>query len=479
MTRRMHEPNRSIQLIALGLTALLVGTLFFGPTLWSHFRRFAAGDPPPLDTHELEGTDLTHVHRDLLPAWVVARSQPQAEAERKAFEALTTALSPSPRLQALAVDLRESTDPDRLSQPGGRERALDVLGEWNALLERSGVPLVLRGNVVVSPRTFFYITVSEVLSEVQVRVQKRKERVRVLRRLDSLNVNENIAGTADERLEGAVVMTDEIVEFALDEVWPMLADADDLEQLGSLRASFAPAVRAEVEATLPSDTFEVLRETAAARATLMDAVRGVRERTRCSRFVIAHVPWNAMGDEDLSTFRRHVGDDPGCPSITADELWKMTLSSRTLRNTDGLEDALEALAAFAARPIILHEARHAADLRAEREGDSRRCVACETFEQTLVEDEVSAYLAELANTRQLATALAQICTALETNPSRTHHEALTILFGRANYRCEDGPRPDLADAFRDVEAGAFDEVQSVEFATEPPASIPVQSLRYS
>ena len=69
----------------------------------------------------LNGVDLVHVHRELLPRWLIARAHMDdgggPAAERQAFNELTAALEPDPKLTILIEQLRAELELGPVSGP--------------------------------------------------------------------------------------------------------------------------------------------------------------------------------------------------------------------------------------------------------------------------------------------------------------------------------------------------------------------------
>lgn len=474
--RQRPRTERSASYVAFGLTALLAGGAVLGPRAWS---TLTDDSEPELAAYELDGIDLTQVHRELLPKWVALRSGAQGEqTESEAFAALERELESNPALLALAKELRDKTTPSALADAQNREAVAQLFVRWNEVLDAADIPLMIRGGADLRPLPFFYAVTGEVSFDSHVRVSGEPQRVRILRRLDRLPLHESRAGVVDRRNEGAILMQEQIVLFALDELWPMFANEELVEASGPWRTAFAAGVRAEVEAALSPEYVESLRRTADARASMMNAVRAIRSRSSCSHFVVLPVPWDGMTGEVLGVLRRHISTDPGCPAVTAEEHRQLVRAARELEADSDLKEAVEALVAFVVPPIMMHEARHAADFEQAEAGSPRRCRSCDDLLDEPAQIEFSAYLAELAHTDRPATALAQACLALQTSPSAHHRRAMSLVLGRANHRCEDGPVPNASTIFRELEAEAFGRVDEIALVEPPPERLSVVSLQF-
>jgi hypothetical protein len=478
-----RDSNRPI-LIALLMASVITLGVVFGPRLWRTLVPADAADPvdhapaPPAPAM-FEGVDLRHVHAELLPAWVSAQSQPEARKdEATAFTALAAAVQPSATLRETIETLRMHSAPERLLEPGNPEQLLAVVRRWNETIERAGVPYLLRANIGGAPRPFFYAFSCEVLADTHVTVAGAEHRVRLIRRVDRINMREWYLGRVSEQEEGVIIVLDNVVELAKDRIWPLLAPAEQLAALGPVPAVFAPAVQQEVSLGLSASHVELLRATASARAELVAAVTAMQARvTGCGGgLIVPTLPWNGFGEEELQRMRALVSDVVRCPAITTAEHEVLLRGSATLRETEGLEPAVEALAAWAARPIIVHEARHAADAADAAAGRARVCQWCEPSDPQPARMELSAYLAQLAWTDAPALSLYQLCHATAASPGLGHAEALAVIFDRADHYCEAGPLGDAAAVARSLELEAFGRSDAIELAGELPSQVPVRSL---
>ena len=244
----LAPPRWKVALI-LCLVALALGALVFfitcaetlekwttGETdLWGDFRY----DPPfTVDKKKLAASNLERVHRRLLPAWGIAIGSllSRAPADMRRLRAAVK----DPNLRALAEELDRlaSEDPARHSK-----RIFYLLRAWNSYLDRNGHPWHVDGGVRLSPRAFLYLKVYRVVADVRVKVAGEPMRARLLRRVDNTNVVELYLGSASRHQDGAMVVVDRIVEFAQNELWPLLAPTAAQQPAASL-ARFGPLVRA-------------------------------------------------------------------------------------------------------------------------------------------------------------------------------------------------------------------------------------------
>ncbi len=477
-----RDSHRPVLLALLITTAIVLGVAL-GPRLWrslapSDTAPSAADAATPPAPAMFEGVDVRLVHTEPLPAWITAQSQPEAhEGEEAAFATLMAAVEPSATLRDIVVELRSRATPERLHEPHNVEQLLKLVRRWNETLDRAGIPYVLRANVAGSPRPFFYAFSCEVVADSRVEVAGTEHRARLLRRVDRINMREWYLGTVSEQEEGVIIVLGNVVTFAMDQLWPLLAAPESVTALGPVSVAFAPAVQAELAAGLPAAYVESLRATASARAELVAAVTAMHERlTRCGGgYLVSIIPWNGFTAEELQRMRGVVADGR-CPAITTPEHEVLVRSSATLRNAEGLEPALEALAAWATRPILVHEARHAADAADAAAGRARVCHWCGQGDPELTRMELSAYLAELAWSDAPAVALFQACHATSDSPGVGHAEALAVILERADHYCEAGPLEHAATVARALETEAFGRGDAIALKAELPSRVPVRSL---
>lgn len=409
-------PERRDQLLAaLALTAAVASA--FLP--WSDAydiargRKNLSGQPTytPAQPPGWQAVDLAHVHRDLLPAWTIAAAQPgdfvDQQREAEAWLALSEALAPDPNLLALASDMRGAVQ-------GGvwvhHDDLVYWMWAWSRYLEAPGWRL--EGGVRdPGDGAYFYVKTYQVVADTHVPLHGAERRVRLLRRADHTSTTENYLGHAGGGGgEGALLLAHRIQAFAVDHLWPLMDPALDGRRTGAARAWDAP-VRAEIQAALSPAHARALQQGAARRQQMLAVRDQVHQRTDCSGFHIRRVDWKGFSDTLTARLERAVARDAdaACPAITAEEL--AVLSARP--ETEGLEGALEALVAFAARATALHEAQHLAD----RE-DPPACASAEFCAPFALGEgatgELSAYLTSFSSAEVGATAFYQACRA-------THH----------------------------------------------------------
>lgn len=410
---------------------------------------------------------IERVHVELLSAWLLSRANaPGAGSEEEAFEALVTALDEGgiPELRSIAEDLREET------QRKGYEKDDALAGyltAWNDALDRAGAPFVLRGGALMSPRgPQLFITSGRTLHDGRVDVGSQSARVRVIERVDRTNIRESVLGENVEVAEGGLILSDRVLEFAIDRIWPVL-DANAKPTAWPI--ALVDQVRAEVRRDLPPEAYSVLERLAGVRLAAVEAALGTQSRRRCSGFLFPRVGWRGVSPRDRDVLRRHVSAKD-CPGVTEEEFEAVrTFTDRAAAEPD-LEEAVSALLAWAARPIALHESRHAADVDVTGSlRDPVPCAACGGLSER-ARNELSAYTAEFAWTTVPATAAYQVCLAIE-GSGGSHRSAIEFLFEELGGDCIVG-LPDQ-QAVRAFERRAFERDEPMAVRDAFPSSLPI------
>jgi hypothetical protein len=275
------------------------------------------------------------VHAELWPAWVVARSP---EDKRAAADALAQALAADPGLSAIAAAL--TSDPD------GVAAQVDL---WNAALEARhadwALGVTLSGAVGVKSY--------RVLARPVARIGGREVPVRVALRVDRLNIVEGWLGLAED-VGQPIVVADRVADFAFDVLWPDL-DPGATDPL-------APAVRSAAEQALGATVLAPLVATAPARGAMVRARQAVEERrARCGSDFVLRFGWS--GPDRLGDLYRWAEAERSedCPGLAPAEADALARGSLRIRRDPDLTDALEALVAWAARGVVVHEGRHGLD----------------------------------------------------------------------------------------------------------------------
>ena len=171
-----------------------------------------------------------------------------------------------------------------------------------------------------------------------------------------------------------------------------------------------------------------------------------------------------------NTLKRSVSQTAECPAVYEVEYTAIRDFERMARSTEGLEEALEELIAWAMRSIAMHEARHVID--AEQMGGLLEPVPCSECEGLEVREvvELSAYTAEFAWTDAPATATYQACMAVGSRGG-SHRGAIIHLFEQIDADCVLGlPEQSAVRAFA---KRAFDRDAPIELPDAFPSRVPL------
>jgi hypothetical protein len=472
---------------AAGAAALLVALVslhhFAGARLrgWSRGEIDLAGRPRYRPSHTVDDAtfaaiDLAAIHKRLFPGWMIAQAHagsPEADAAaERAFNTLRAEAGRDPNLAALLDELHGLVV-NRLVIEAHRIQYL--CWAWDDYLDRRGARWWLAAGVTWgSGRPKFYTMSYRVLADLQVAIGSRSSRARLLTRADETNLEEPYLGLTSDEREGALVVIDRVAELAGRQLWPLL-DAAAEPELPALDRAWAPQVRAEVRALLPADAFAALASTARARAALVRAVSSIEDRRRCGgTWIFPSIPVRGFLDEDLARLEHAAARDRGrdCPSVTDEEARLIADSTRALAAAADLDDAFAGLLAFAARGVVAHEARHAADAAQSGPDGRLDCARCPPELTPLGRDELSAYLGSFATRGVAYAAMFQSC-AIETG---SHGAALALVRARLLPRGCAGPPPDdLAARAAALERELIGRSDAITLAADFPEKVSLPS----
>lgn len=456
------EPPKTRRRWAVILGCLLVLAAWQRHALEDFARAVVGVDPRHRPEHppQLDGIDLEAVHGPLLTDWIIAAGQDDADARLAAQAAMRSAIAADANLTALFDELVSLTEARRLADAQHRKRALWLTQAWNQYLDDNRQPYFLDAHVRMAARPSYVAMAYRVRADGRGTVDGEEHRVRLLERVDTLNLRELYSGYASSSVEGALVLADRTRQFAEDRLWPALADefAPTQSPTAVVRhwRALGPALLAAAERGLSEPTLAVLRDTAAARAEGVAVAEAVQARHDCgSEFILRAMPWNGFESDALDRLERWVETGP-CPSLTAEELAGLRRASAALQSPElagTLPSALAELAAWRGRGVAIHELRHVADDVDLDDDDDLSCAICPASASTVVRAELAAYLAELAWSEAPAIAFFDACLVAEANET-AHAEALAILFGAARWSCAAVP-DGLAAQARELEQAAF------------------------
>ena len=347
----------------------------------------------PIDPEALARIDLERVHARSIPTWIERISDADTPAGRRRAELawleLRAELEPDRNLLAIWEELHELLT----LAPLPHARRIDwLLWAHDAYVERVGAPYRLEASMHVRGRRARFVTLSyRVLADART---ADGARVRVLRRIDRSRVVEGWLGHTSREDDGAMVVADRVLHFAVRHVWPALHPALDQRRPAAERA-LLPWVRDEAEAALPPEHLAILAETAADQQVLIEIASAIRSRHACgSRFQVFDLPYKGLSVSSHQALRRALWASrwSRCPDVTVEEAAMLVGASERLRTTEGLDAALESMLGWVARSVAYHEVRHVVD------GPSAdvECPGCDALATRTVRAELSAYLAAMA-----------------------------------------------------------------------------------
>jgi hypothetical protein len=418
-----------------------------------------------LDAQRLASIDLHRLHAEQIPMWIVGRLNGDGDA---AFEDLKRAVEPDPNLteilEILAEETREEMDVHRV---------VWATRGWNTYLDDAGVGLRMEAGLHTNDgHVDFYFKTYEVVSDAVAHVDGQPIRVRVVRRLDDLEIFETYLGRTRADEDGVLVMADRISGFALDAIWPLMDPALDPLQ-PPLSRRFAPAVRTAAAAFLTARQRDTLVLTASDRFHIQKVVARIHDRHRCgSRLLVREIPFGGLSGSDLRSIRRAVDTTRAhpCPEATTDESLLLSVRSEHLQSVVGLEEALEGLVSGVGRAIAVHEIRHAADAVSE----PLSCSGCPAHLSEVGAKELSAYLSSFSADEAGVLASFQACTLpLDDLPDRG--PAIQLLSESLGGLCEEGPPSDLASRSRALEAAFFGRSTPLELPRSFAGRIPLST----
>lgn len=358
----------------------------------------------PVDRRALSAIDFERVNARLIPAWTIALGRVTSPLRRRwadrELEELNAEVELDPNLRWIFTSVHRAM----MEDPIANARRLDyLLWAYNHYLDEQRVPWRLEAALVLGEdRPALRVMTYEVLADART---AHGERIRLLRRADRTNTLEGwLALTRDE--EGAMIVMQRVLHFAVRHVWPALHPALD-ERRPAAERPWLGHVREEVRAALDQDSYALLSETAADQQALIEVAEAVEARHACgSRFSIRGLPYNGLSARDreaLSSALMWAHEHEDCPEITLGEAALVVGASERLATTPHLEDAVERLAMVVARSVAVHELQHAMD------GDDPVCFHCPPRVRGAARAEVSAYLSALSTEGAGYLALLQAC----------------------------------------------------------------------
>ena len=324
------------------------------------------GEPPVEEASvQWDEINLERVHSWLLPSWAIARINGSNEQTKELREELLAELSPNPKLVELFLSLEASgSEPESTTT----EQFVPICWAWNQYLDRHQAPWRIRCiQYVVQEDTWFYINTYQVVADVIVDIEDEGHRVRLLRRMDRNGARENYLGHTGTEVEGALLVLDRIRDFALDDLWPLL-DSEPAKNSPPYQVILGPAVRSDIQRVVGSEHMTVLSRTAGIRKEMLNIWSDLQPIRDCLELSHLRLPWSGPTKETLSQFKGERTRQPNpCPEIPPKKLGRLLQITDELAKEGQLVPALDHLLAWAARPVVLHEAQHLADRRPSEE----------------------------------------------------------------------------------------------------------------
>jgi hypothetical protein len=428
----------------------------------------------PLDPAVLAQIDMAKVHGSLFPEWIMRLQQSPHTLgywdRERAFRALRAEAGRDPNLGILLDRLQEWLL-DGAYEFGGQIREL-VKG-WNDYLVRGGVPFRIEYHIQKTPRgPELRMRTYRVVADVVATVDSAPYRVRLLSRADCTNLVEGFLGQTSVQRDAALVVTDRVVDFVIDRIWPMFDSEGELMP-SSTDPGLIGKLRAEALSVLGPHAVETLASSSALHREIGTEIAKFGQRRGCGSVVrVPGVPWDGLSDRTLSLIDSVAkkNDARNCPRLTVTDAERIVTMSRRLRDDPELADALGKLSSLVARAVVVHEARHLAD-----DGDpDLSCRGCPESMSYAVRAEVSAYLASFAAEGLGHVALVQAC-GVDLDRNEAHSTALSFLLPRLlPFGC-DGPMPDgWYDSARALEHQLFGREDVIAFPIGFPETLPLR-----
>jgi hypothetical protein len=455
--------------LALTHVPASLSSFFRGETDLSGHRVYTP--PHGVRKDALDSMDLTRVHRELLPRWVVAEADGATETARTTFTELRREAGKDPNLGALLDSMSEALRSPRSRERGARFSYL--VWAWSTYLDRGGVPFRVVATVrSTAKRQIVYVKTYRTLAATTSDVGGQAVRARLVAREDRLNVVEGYLGHTSSRDEGAVVLADRTREVALQQIWPMLHEGADGER-SPVDAAFAPAVRAEAMRALSPAAFAVLHATALDRGALLRTADAIATRgKKCgTTFRLWSLPIEGLSRstlQEIESLRR--ADAEYCAEVTVEEADVLRDASSRLATTEALPGAVDALTAWVARAVTVHELRHAADLRPGSDEVAPPCPRCDRRLGPTARAELSAYLAGAANGEIAALSLYQACAGAQAE-APAGAAVLALVPAVLPDGCEGGPPPDARARAETTERSLFNRSDAITLSPEFPERV--------
>ncbi len=432
----------------------------------------------PTSAAVLAQIDFERVHRELLPAWVIAMQHDpytigRHEADRT-FSALRDEAGKDPNLGVLLDDLHDKMMDD---VRGHAPELTELWRGWNLYMARNGLAWRVEHHLERNPRgSLLFARSYNVLADMQVTSAGEPYRAMLLARADRTNLVEAFFGQTSIEHDGALVITDRIAEFVTAQMLPMFAREPALERTGQQRV-FAAHVRKEAARMLTPETIDALEQGASKRDRLVAAAAALRERKGPgSTVIIDEVPWDGLSERALRMVSRAAEKNArkNRQRLTRADADFLARTSRELSSDEALQHALGRAAAWLAQAVVVHEVRHLADDRhAEPGGRTPPCALCPPDMSANERAELRAYLATFGTEGLGYLALMQACGSGAHGRGPSGAALDWVLSKLAPSGC-DGPLPDdLYARARATEALLFGSNDAVELPEGFPTELPI------
>jgi hypothetical protein len=434
--------------------------------------------PHPVDRTALSRIDLERVHARLVPRWALLVALADDATGRRratyAFRELRDSVAGDPNLVDLVTELHRLVSFDVRRHA---HRIDYLLWAWGDYMDRNDVPYRLEATVRRrGDRLAFFPRSYRVLSDTR---NDHGSRVRVLDRMDPLGITETWLGRTGYEPDGAMLVGERLLHFAVHRVWPLL-DPQMAPRRPSNERMLAAGVRADVEALLSAPHFDVLARTAEDLVVLAETADAIHARASCgARFHVWDLPYRGLSRRSVDNIvvALHASEGSSCPDLTLDEAAAIVGAAERLAGERNLPAALEALVAVVARSVAAHELRHVEDGAPE----TIACPGCPVGTPPDVVAELSAYLAAIASPHVGHLAALQLCTRpVPDGPSEMgpHDVAVTlaasIVFPDG---CSGEAPPNLMARARTAEERYFGRRLDAEVPRRWPESIAVLTRR--
>lgn len=417
--------------------------------------------------------DFRDVHRRAIPTYVATASRADSLVGRRRAEyaarALQRELVDDPNLGDVWREMHELISLDAARNA----RRIDyLLWAHNTYLERLGQPFRVEAMLYVgdggAERARLSIRTYEVIDDARA---PTGERVRLVRRTDTSAFREPWLGRTAREEDGAFVLADRVLHFAVRHVWPAMNAALDARRPLVERGPLA-GMREEARAHIDPALFAVLEETAEDQAALLEASASIDARHACgSEFRVFDVPYRGLSPRSYAMLAMAIERSRGapCPDVTLAEAAQIVGASERLAETPRLEEALEALTSLVGRAVAVHELRHVAD------GPAREfvCPGCEGSLSSMARAELSGYLASFAAEGSAYTAALVACA----NPERERGDdaaAIRAALEATGVSCSSPLPSDLVARAEDAERRIFGAREAVRI--DPTFPRPVEFI---